>query len=214
MEGLWGALNVALHLGSGPLLHRWRTRWGTTPGEVNRTLPGDELIPAADWSYNHAITIHAPRSSVWPWLVQMGQDRGGMYSYEGLENLIGCDIHNVWEIHPELQHLKVGDTIRLYRNGFGPPVAMINPERALVLGGPPDANGSGATWAFYLFDGPNGTTRLLERGRGAAGKGIAARLGFGPYLMDPVGFVMSRKMLQTIKALAETAGPIHLPAAA
>jgi hypothetical protein len=214
VEGLWGSLNVALHLGSGPLLHRWRTRWGATAGEIRASLPGDEFIPAPDWTYNHAITINAPRSDVWPWLVQMGQSRGGLYSYEGLENLIGCDIHNVWEIHGEFQPLKVGDTIRLYKNGFGPQVAIINPERALVLGGPPDGNGSGATWAFYLLDGPNGTTRLLERGRGIAGKGIGAKLGFGPYLMDPVGFVMSRKMLRTIKRLAETGGTMHIPAAA
>jgi hypothetical protein len=137
-----------------------------------------------------------------------------MYSYEGLENLIGCDIHNVWEIRSELQQLKVGGTIRLYRNGFGPPVAIIEPERALVLGGPLDTKGSGATWAFYLVDGPNGTTRLLERGRGKAGKGLAAKLGFGPYLMDPIGFVMSRKMLKTIKRLAEARVSTELPAVA
>jgi hypothetical protein len=116
-----------------------------------------------------------------------------------LENLIGCDIHNVLEIGPELQHLQVGDIVRTHASGFGPPVAIIDPTRALVLGGSHDTSGSQATWSFYLFDGPDETTRLLERGRGAPGQGFLAKLGFRPYLMDPIGFVMSRRMLRTIK---------------
>lgn len=202
-ESAWGATQIALHLLFGPPLHRWRTRWGATPEEIGCTLPGDELIRQPEWTYNHAISILAPRSEVWPWIVQVGQRRGGFYSYEGLENLIGCDIHNVLEIRPELQRLEEGSVVRMHASGFGPPVAYLETERALVLGRPPDANGSGATWAFYLFDSPDGTTRLLERGRGVAGRGILAKLGWGPYLMDPIGFVMSRKMLRTIRRLAE-----------
>jgi hypothetical protein len=78
-------------------------------------------------------------------------------------------------------------------------------ERALVLGGAPNDNGSQVTWGFYLHQTAGGGTRLIERGRHAVGKGILARLGFGPYLLDPVGFVMSRRMLKTIKRLAEAA---------
>src|SRR5215212_4605652 len=113
LESLSGAAQMALHIALGPVLHRWRTRWGATPDECRRRLPGDELVPAPDWSYTHAITIDAPRSAVWPWLVQLGQGRGGFYSYEGLENLIGCDIHNVGEIRPELQRLRVDDQVRM-----------------------------------------------------------------------------------------------------
>jgi len=76
---------------------------------------------------------------------------------------------------------------------------------ALVLGSPPDANGSQATWGFYLLQTEDGVTRLIERARHAVGTGLLAKLGFGPYLIDPVGFVMSRKMLKTIKRLAEAA---------
>jgi hypothetical protein len=82
-------------------------------------------------------------------------------------------------------------------------VTAVEPERAFVLGGPPNDKGSRASWALYLLDVDNGTTRLLERGRGFAGRGLSEKLGFGPYLMDPVGFVMSKKMLRTIKELAE-----------
>ena len=144
-------------------------------------MPGDELVPEPQWTYNHAISIDAPRSAVWPWLVQLGHGRAGFSTYEGLENLVGCRIHNLTEILPELQGLQVGDTI----------------------GGPANAKGSQSTWASYLLDGPNGRTRLLERGHGAAGKGFAEKLGFGPHLIDPIGFVMSRKMLRTVKRLAE-----------
>jgi hypothetical protein len=165
---------------------------------------GDELVPRPQWTYDHAVSIDAPRSSVWPWLLQLGQGRGGFYTYEGLENLVGCQIHNVFEIRPELQQLRVGETIVTHgRSGFGPPVTILEPERALVLGGPPNEMGSQSTWAFHLLDGPGETTRLLERGRGSAGKGLAQALAFGPYLLDPIGFVMSKKMLRTIKELAE-----------
>lgn len=198
-----GAALMAVHLAFGPILHRWRTRWGATSFEVRQHLPGDDLVPSPTWSYNHAITIKAPRATVWQWLVQLGQGRGGFYSYEGLENLVGCDIHNVTEIRPELQHLEVGETIRMQPDGFGPKVMMLKPARALVLGGAPDPTGSTATWAFYLLSCADGTTRLIERGRHAVGRGLAARLGWGPYLIDPIGFVMSRRMLKTIKRLAE-----------
>lgn len=162
-------------------------------------------MPSPQWTYDHAIPIDAPRSAVWPWLVQLGQGRGGFYSYEGLENLVGCQIHNVYEIRPELQQLRLGQTIVTHgRSGYGPPVTRLEPERALVLGGSPNQRGSQSTWAFHLLDRPDGTTRLLERGRGLPGDGPGEKLGFGPYLMDPIGFVMSKKMLRTIKRLAES----------
>jgi hypothetical protein len=202
-ESAWAAMLMAMQLLLGPFLHRMRTRWGATEEEMRLRLPGDELVPAPDWSYTHAISVNAPPSAVWPWLVQLGQGRGGFYSYEGLENLIGCRIHNVTQIRPELQQLRVGDVIRMHASGFGPTVMRLDPARALVLGGPPNAKGSQATWAFYLLDGPNGTTRLLERGRNVIGRGVLEKLGFGPYLIDPIGFVMSKKMLRTIKRLAE-----------
>ncbi|MGA9635248.1 MAG: hypothetical protein WBQ41_08390 [Solirubrobacterales bacterium] len=168
-------------------------------------LPGDDLVPDPQWTYDHAISIDAPPSGVWPWLVQLGQGRGGFYSYEGLENLAGCRIRNLTEIRPELQRLAVGDTVVLHgASGFGLPVTRLESERALVLGGRPSERGSRSTWGFYLLDAPGGTTRLLERGRGFAGEGLAEKLGFGPYLMDPIGFVMSKKMLRMIKWLAES----------
>ena len=202
-ESMWAAILIAVHLLTGPLMHRWRIRWGASRNEARWPLPGDDLIPSPTWSYTHAITIDAPRSVVWPWLVQMGQARGGFYSYTALENLVGCGIRNVEEIRPELQMLGVGDTIRMHRSGVGPWVTMLEPGRALVLGGEPDARGSRATWSFHLLSRGDGTTRLVERGRNLVGRGPLARLLHGPYVIDPVGFVMSRRMLRTIKRLAE-----------
>ena len=121
------------------------------------------------------------------------------------KNLAGCEIHNVLELRSELQQLHAGEKVRMHANEFGPSVSILDPGRALVLGGPPDANGSQATWGFYLHQTEDGVTRLIERGRHAVGKGILAKLGHGPYWLDPVGFVMSRRMLKTIKRLAEAA---------
>jgi hypothetical protein len=205
LDAVGGGVLIALNLALGPLLHRWRTRWHATRDEIKEALPGDDIVKTPTWTYTHAITIRAPRAAVWPWLVQIGQSRGGFFSYEVLENLVGCDIHNVLELRRELQPLHAGDAVRMHANGFGPSVSILEPERALVLGGPPDGNGSQATWGFYLHQTPGGGTRLIERGRHAVGKGILAKLGFGPYLLDPVGFVMSRRMLKTIKRLAEAA---------
>jgi hypothetical protein len=215
LESMWGAVQVAVQIGVqlalGPVLHRWRTRWGATDAETRLRLRGDELVPHPDWTYTHAVTIHAPRAAVWPWLVQVGQARSGFYSYEGLENLVGCDIHNVTTIRPELQRLRVGDTVRMHTSGFGPIVTILDRLRALVLGGPPNPKGSQATWALFLLDGPNGTTRLIERGRNVVGRGWRQRLGFGPHLVEPIGFVMSKKMLRTIKWLAETQVNVRPP---
>ncbi|MET0163575.1 MAG: hypothetical protein ABW318_01050 [Vicinamibacterales bacterium] len=203
LDAVVGGGLIAINLALGPLLHRWRTQWNATTDEVKGPLPGDDIVKAPTWTYTHAITILAPRAAVWPWLVQIGQDRGGFFSYEVLENLVGCDIHNVLELRSELQQLRARDRVRMHANGFGPSVSILDPGRALVLAGPPDGNGSQATWGFYLLQTEDGVTRLIERGRHAVGKGILAKLGFGPYLIDPVGFVMSRKMLKTIKRLAE-----------
>lgn len=99
-----------------------------------------------------------------------------------MENLIGCGIDNVTEIRPELHRLRVGDVVRMHASGFGPTVTMLEPECALVLGGPPDAQGSRGTWSFHLLDdGSAGARRLLERGRNAVGRRLLAKLVFSPY---------------------------------
>lgn len=200
-EGLLGALAVAGAVLASPLLRPWYRRWGATPGEDARAMPGDELVPRPRLVTTRAVTIHAPARSVWSWLVQLGQGRGGFYSYESLENLAGCDIHDARTIIPSLQQIAVGDRIRLGPAGY--PfftVAAVEPRRSLVLQA---GDGKARTaWSFVLDTLDSGDTRLIVRDRTdfppTLGQLLVWRV-----LTDPIHFVMERKMLLGIKARAE-----------
>jgi len=202
------------------LFRPWAAQWGTTLQEVYATYPGDELIPAPKGKSTHAITIHAPAAAIWPWLVQLGQGRGGFYSYDCLENLFGLNIHSANEVAPELQDLKVGDIVRMHAEG-GAQAVILNPERDLVMYADPDTQagrpatmsgtpGSGpldfvSTWALYLRPIDANNTRLIARSRGDWNPNLQAGLMWG-VVLDPVAFIMSRKMLHGIKERAERAG--------
>jgi len=181
----------------------WQLRWGATDAERDVALTGDDLIPTPDLLATRAITVHAPAEQVWPWIVQLGQGRGGFYSYDMLENLVGCHIHSAARVVPEWQDLKVGDQVKLHPEvGLG--VAVVAPGHALVLRGgvpmgavPPPYD---TTWAFVLREQPNGTTRLLVRERYTYTKRWA------PVLIEPVAvvaFVMTQRMLRGIRDRAE-----------
>jgi hypothetical protein len=150
------------------LVRRWQLRWGATDEERDAALPGDDLIANPDLLATRAITVPAAAERVWPWIAQLGQGRGGFYSYDALENLVGCDIHSADQIVPEWQDVKVGDQVKLHPE-VGLEVAVVEPGRALVLRGgvpmgavPPPYD---FTWAFVLREQPDGTTRLLVRER-------------------------------------------------
>jgi hypothetical protein len=202
---------MAAAAASTPFVGSRRRRWGATAEEAAGPMPGDELIPEPKWSYTYGITIHAPREDVWPWLAQIGQGRGGFYSYQTLENMFGCRIRNVDHIVPDLQKIEPGDTVRLHPSAPPLEVAAVNPPESLVLHGAPSAEQSDGddaavtTWQFRLDEASGGTTRLLARGRNDYGPGGANRLFFGSFPMEPVLFVMSRKMMLRIKQLAEAA---------
>jgi hypothetical protein len=177
-------------------------RWGTTEREFAEPLAGDALI-AAGLTATRAISIRAPADLVWPWIAQLGQGRGGFYSYDFLENLAGCDIHSADRIVPEWQDLRVGDEVRL-----APEVALVvadlEPGLSLVLrGGIPvgkTAPPYDFTWAFALRAKPDETTRLIVRERYAYTRPWA-RLIVEP--AEAVSFVMSQKMLRGIRDRAE-----------
>ena len=170
------------------------------------SLPGDDLVPEPVLAANRVITIQAAADAVWPWLLQLGQGRGGFYSYQRLENMIGCDIHNADRIVPELQDLKVGDLVRLGPEGMPAfNVAAIDPGSALILRGDmPDANGNATTWIwiFFLVPVDDQTTRLILRTRLDYAPNFGNRLMWRVFT-DPISFNMERKMLQGIKARAE-----------
>jgi hypothetical protein len=200
----------------------WHLRWGATAEEVSRPLPGDELVAEPSTSATHAITVHAPAGDIWPWLVQLGQNRGGLYSYEWLENLAGCQMRNTDRIIPELQHLQVGDLVRLGPEPYPAyTVWRLEPGRALVLrtadphtgrAVEPSDVASGAwlgTWAFVLDQHDDRTTRLLVRLRNHWHPNLSNFL-VGQVVTEPAHFVMERKMLKTIKRLVERPSPDHI----
>lgn len=183
-----------------PVLRTWALQWGATEAELDATLPGDDVVPAADHVSTRAVSINVPADRVWPWVVQIGQGRGGFYSYDVLENLIGCDIHSANRIEERWQDLAVGDEIRLHPQADALTVSEVDPGRALVLRGSPRPDAFSFSWAFVLRPAPDGGTRLLVRERYGCPT-QAARL-----LIEPVSFasfVMSQAMLRGIKERAE-----------
>lgn len=186
-----------------------RLRWGLAGNEPDRNLPGDELIPEPTWQYTHAVDVNAPSDQVWPWIAQVGQGRGGFYSFERLENLFGCRITNTDHIIADLQTPEVGDEIRLHPSSPALTVAVIEPGQSMVLLGAPVETATPktkTTWAFHVL--PNGPDRcrLIERGATLLVDGsLADRIFFSTLIIEPVGFVMGREMLLGIKARAESA---------
>ena len=174
--------------------------WGATPGEADRRLPGDELLEDADIVATRAITIDAPPSAVWPWLVQMGPGRGGAYTYDWIENLLGLDIHSTDRILPEFQHVEVGDVLGFRPGEPGMRVEILEPEHVYSS----RAEDGKWVWTFVL-DASNGGTRLLSRNRIATrGASLGGKLGM--LVMEPGSLVMERKMLLGIKQRAEALG--------
>ena len=178
--------------------------WGATDQEVGDPLAGDELISNTDMVATRAITIRASADRVWPWIAQLGQGRGGFYSHDLLENLVGCDIYSSDRIRLEWQDIEVGDEIRLAPR-VGLVVAFVEHGRSLVLRGgiPIGAAPYDFTWAFTLREEPGETTRLLVRERYAYARAWA-RLIVEP--AEVLSFVMSKKMLRGIRDRAERTG--------
>jgi hypothetical protein len=193
--------------------------WGSTAEERTRPLPGEDLVAGPTDAVTLAVGVDAPADKVWRWLVQIGADRGGWYSYDRLENLFGLGIHSADEIRPELQDLAVGDRVMMIRrgwmglaDGFGLPIAVLDPPRALVLREDPAETPWDAVWTFAIEADGADRCRLLSRTRThrapGAGAAVARVLGRP---MDLVTLVMTRRMLLGI---AERAGchAIHDPA--
>jgi hypothetical protein len=195
---LMAALGGGAALASYALLIRpWHLRWGATNEELKTPLPGDDLVQHPKLNATHAITIDARVEDVWPWLIQMGQNRGGFYSYEWLENLVGCDMHNADQIVPEWQELKIGDEVWLHPKAPPLKVLLIEPLRAIVLE---------KTWGFFLEPINENQTRLIIRGRGEFNPDLnntILNLLLWRGIFEPAHFIMERKMMLGIKQRAE-----------
>lgn len=176
------------------LLRRPILTWGATEAEATARLPGDELLEGADGVATRAIGIEAPAAAVWPWLAQMGPSpRGGAYTYDWIENLLGLDMHSVDRVLPQFQHPQVGDTIGYGSNRMR--VARVEPRHVLAS----RSEDGNWVWTFVLEE-HDGRTRLISRNRFRLPT-LAARIGMLP--MEPGSLVMERKMLHGIKQRAE-----------
>jgi hypothetical protein len=184
-------------------------RWGASEADVTRRWPGDELVLAPRTRAVRVVTVEAPAGVVWRWIMQVVRDRGGFYSYTWLENLVGADIHNVHRLIPGLADRRPGDTVWMApAERFGGMARMVVggliPERAMVLVPPGDAQsvlgggGAGTAWSFVLDPAGDRATRLVMVSLAAKPR-LADRI-----FWEPAHFVMERKMMLTIKALAET----------
>lgn len=194
---------------------RWFRHWGATDEETRRPLPGDDLVPHTVYETTHAIDVDAAQEDVWPWLVKMGQGRGGFYSYDWVENLGGLDIHSAERLVPEYQQLVEGDIVRLAPH-TGLVVAVVEPPRTLVLRAtadlaskrPPQPSDPGYfdwTWAFVVQQTGADSSRLLIRLRADTATGLPFNV-LGPVVWEPLHFLMERKMLRGIRERAEGGG--------
>ena len=151
-----------------------------------------------------AVTIDAPPSAIWPWLVQMGSGRGGAYTYDWIENLLGLNMHSANEILPQYQHIAVGDELPMGSGRPGMTVEVLDPPRTLAV----RVADQNWVWIFALV--PEGeSTRLISRNRIAtAALAPVGRL-FYTVFMEPGSLVMERKMLLGIKQRAERTAAAH-----
>ncbi|MGJ7440475.1 SRPBCC family protein [Aquipuribacter sp. MA13-6] len=211
------AVAGAIGLAGAVAWHRWVTpwhrRWGATDEEAGLPLPGDGFVEEPSGQVTRAITIDAEPGAVWPWVVQIGADRGGFYSYDWLENLFGLGIRSSDVVVPEWQQRAVGDLVLADARGTGGWYVMeVVPGEALALlvgdvrAGRPLRRDEGLRWEFLwtfaVRPAPGGRARLLVRERAGFGSRLTA------LLMSPVGFVsfvMTRRMLRGIQDRAEAA---------
>ena len=208
LEGVGGAGTIAGSVLT-PFLRSRRERAGLDAAAVAATYPGDDLVQRPRCFWTHAVEVDAPARAVWPWLAQIGADRGGFYSYQWLENLVGCELRNAETVHPEWA-LHRGDDLVLHPNMPPLRVIEVEPGRHLLSHAPADpaARAAGqpwvaASWLFALEPLGEGRCRVLSRFRSDYSNDLPTRLASGPALVEPVGFVMDRRMLRGIKARAE-----------
>jgi hypothetical protein len=177
------------------VLHPWLMNWGSTPDEQAMVLPGDAAHPSA--YLTRAITIDASPAAVWPWLMQIGQDRAGFYSNDYLENLTGANIHNADVLRPEWQVRALGDKVRM----ASPQETAAGGEATLLTVRILDAQRvyGDVPGRFVLLPLGDNRTRLLVRESLA----IPERGGAMWVIWDPMHFAMERRMLQGIKERAE-----------
>jgi hypothetical protein len=206
---------LALSAGAYALVIRPRLlRWGASDEEVRQPYPGAELVPGGRRGATMAVTIDASPSAVWPWLVQMGCDRAGWYSWDRLDN---AGTPSAERVHPEWQEVSVGDRMASTPSGVTWfEVAGLEPQRLLALRAPIDLHGgrpfdtsglrprlyNDTLWGFQLQELPGGRTRLVVSGYAA--RRPKALVALGDFLFwEPAHWIMQRRQFKNIKRRAE-----------
>jgi hypothetical protein len=208
LEGLGGVARIAGAFLT-PYERGARSHWGLDEAAAARSYPGDELVKQARWGWTHGIEVDAPASEVWPWVAQIGANKGGFYSYQWLENLAGCDLRNAEVVHPEWS-LTLGDSVVLHPAMPPLPIVALSPGRYFTAYSKPDAAAreSGkpwveVSWLFMVESLDAFRSRVISRYRCATSDELMTRIQFGPTVVEPIGFAMDRRMLMGIRARAE-----------
>ena len=209
MKGSWivgatlgGAVLVALAYS--PRARHWYLSYGATDLEASRVMPGDDLLPDPGLTSTRAISIAAPPTAVWPWLVQLGSGRGGAYTYDWIENLFGLGMHSADAILPQFQQLAVGDVLPLGPGGPGMRVEVCDTASTLAF----RSEDHRWVWIFSL-EAERGGTRLVSRNRIATPDASVTQRCINRAIMEPGSLIMERRMLLGIKQRAES--QISLP---
>lgn len=180
-------------------LRPWQLRWGATDEELERAMPGDELVTEPDLTATRGLAVDARPEEIWPWLVQIGYRRAGFYSYDRLDN---AGLPSAERILPEYQNLKVGDKIPLDRVNLMD-VVVFEPPRVMVW----DLPGERFSWGWGLYPEGDGRTRLVTRVRMKYTWRFPVIIWY--FMIDAGDFMMMRKCMLGIKRRAEgaAAGP-------
>lgn len=198
-----------------PFLRGARTTAGLSPADAAQRFPGDTLIAEPRWGWTHAIDIDATAEEVWPWIAQIGADRGGFYSYQLLENVVGCNVRNAETIHREWD---VREGMPLSLHPKMPPLQIVEVDRGrffVAYAAPPprdptrraDEPWMASSWLFMLQPIGDGRCRFISRFRCACSDDLATRAAMGPALLEPIGSTMDMRMLRGVKERAEHRHP-------
>ncbi len=210
LEGLEGITLIIICTVLWRILRYFLQNLGATKEERDKDWPGDALHDHIDHASTHAIEIDADPEQIWPWIVQIGRDKAGFYSYELVENLAGFRVTNRETLLPEYQTLSEGEFISLHPNGEGVYVAMVKPPELLVCKTWESESeleekrfSSKDTWSLYIVKGGERKSRLIVRSCKESLRPDFVQVILTLLFKDPVDFVMERKMMRTIKRLAE-----------
>ncbi len=201
LDGVEGAAAIAVAMLT-PWSRERRRHWGLSAEEAARPFPGDDLVEFPTWSWTHAVEIEAAAEEVWPWVAQIGADRAGFYSHQWLENLAGADHRNSERIHPEWEVLE-GDELFVHSHLPSLRVKRVDPGHWFLAHATTGV--VSVSWLFLVEALGEGKCRFVSRFRCESSEDFKAKLEFGPWLAEPVGFAMDRRMLLGVKARAERA---------